>query len=304
MRAYTQALALDPLNSTIIAEQAILTGLQGRFDRAFGQLESLLAEYPGHLSVTLAMSTVAALAGQAERSLQFARQAQSLAPGNPIALIRVVDAYIQLGRLDDAEVYLNQARGIAPENESVLQATLRFLFVAGRHTELETITTRRAQLVIDSSGAVDSKIYLERLVWAAIGRLSNGDSTEASELLEKAMPRSVSLDPQPQSVHYLALLTRSHVLEKNDQSTINAALENGRVLAERVQAQGWGTGDVHYALAALAAAGGAVPDALEHLQDAVSNGWRGFLFAKNDPAMVPLHANPEYQALIRQVEKM
>jgi hypothetical protein len=134
--------------------------------------------------------------------------------------------------------------------------------------------------------------------------LSNGDSAGALALLEKAMPRSVSLDPQPQSVHYLALLTRSHVLEKNDQSTISAALENGRVLAERVQAQGWGTVDVHYALAALAAAGDAVPDALEHLRDAVSNGWRGFLFAKNDPAMMSLHAKAEYQALIRHVEEM
>ena len=303
-RTYTQALALDPLNLTIIAEQAILAGLQGRFDRAFEQLESLLAEYPESLSVTLAMSRVAALAGQAERSLQFARQARSLAPDNPIALTRVVDAYIQLGRLDDAEATLNQARSVAPENESVLQVTVRFLLVAGRHTELETMTTQRAQLVIDSSGATDSKLHLERLVWAAIGRLSNGDSAGASRLLERAMPPSISLNPHPQSIHYLALLTRSRVLEQNDQATISVALENGRVIAQRVQAQGWGTGDVDYALAALAAASGAVPDALEHLQDAVSNGWRSYLFANQDPAMASLHATKEYQALIQQVEAM
>jgi len=304
MRTYTQALALDPLNSTIIAEQAILTGLQGRFDRAFEQMESVLAEDPEQLAVTLAMSRVAALAGQTERSLQFARSALSLAPDNPIVLARVVDAYIQLGRLQDAEATLDQARSVAPENESVVQVTLRFLLVAGRHTELGTLTTRRAQLVADGSGLSDSKIHLERLVWAAIGRLSSGDSAGASELLERAMPDSVSLDPHPQSIHHIALLIRSRILEGSDQATITAALENGRVIAQRVQAQGWGTGDVDYALAALAAAGGTVPDALAHLEDAVSHGWRGFLFANQDPAMASVHASQEYQALIQRVASM
>jgi len=303
-RAYTQALALDPLNTTIIADQAILMGLQGRFDRAFEQLESLLAEQPERLSPTLAMSRVAALAGQAERSLEFARQAQSLAPDNPIALTQVVDAYIQLGRLDDAEAILNQAQSIAPENESVIKATLRFLLVAGRHAELQTLTTQRAQRFINNSGSTESKLYLERLVWAAIGRLSNGDSAGASELLERAMPRPISLDPHPQSIHYLALLTRSRVLEEKDQLTIAAALENGRVIAQRVQAQGWGTSDVDYALAALEAAGGAVPDALAHLHDAVNQGWRNFLFANQDPAMASLHAVKDFQTLMQQAETL
>jgi Tfp pilus assembly protein PilF len=303
-RAYTQALALDPLNSTIVAEQSILMGLQGRFDRAFDQLESLLAANPERLSVVLAISRVAALAGEAERSLQFAQQAQSLAPDNPIALTRVVDAYIQLGRLDDAEASLDQAQSVAPQNESVLQVTLRFLLVAGRHTELQTMTAQRLQPFINSPGPTESKTHLERLVWAAIGRLSSGDSEGASELLEKAMGSFVSLDPTPQSIHYLALLTRSRVLEKSDQATIATALENGQVIEQRVQAQGWGTGDVDYALAALAAAGGAVPDALAHLQDAVSNGWRSYLFANQDPALASLHATSEYQALIQLLESM
>jgi TolB-like protein/Tfp pilus assembly protein PilF len=303
-RAYTQALALDPLNTTIVAEQAILMGLQGRFDRAFEQLESLLAEQPERLSPTLAMSRVAALAGQTERSLQFAQQAQSLAPDNSIALTQVVDAYIQLGRLDDAEANLNQAQSIAPENESVVQVTLRFLLVAGRHAELQTMTTQRAQPFINNPASTESKLHLERLVWAAIGRLSNGDSAAASELLEQAMPGSISLDPHPQSIHYLALLTRSRVLEEKDQATITEALENGRVIAQRVQDQGWGTGDVDYAMAALEAAGGAVPVALEHLQEAVNHGWRSFLFANQDPAMASLHATKEYQTLMQQVEEL
>jgi TolB-like protein/tetratricopeptide (TPR) repeat protein len=303
-RAYTQALALDPLNAKIIAEQAILTGLQGRFDRAFEQLESLIVEYPEGLSAMLAMSTVAALAGQAELSLQFAQRSQSLASDNPIALTRVVDAYIQLGRLDDAEAILNQAQSIAPENESVLQVTLRFLLVAGRHSELQIMTTQRVQRFINNPGSADSKTYLERLVWAAIGRLSSGDSAGASELLETAFSDAESLDPNPQSIHYLALLTKSRVLEGKDQATIAAALENGRDTAQRAQDQGWGTSDVDYALAALEAAGGVVPDALEHLQDAVNLGWRSSLFANQDPAMASLHANTEYQTLMRQVEKL
>ncbi len=304
MRAYTQAIALDPLNATITAEQAILIAFQGRFERAFEQLGPLLAEDPERLSITLAMSKAAALAGQAERSLQLARRAQTLAPENPIALARVIDAYIQLGRLDDAEASLNQALTVASKNETVIKVSLRFLLVAGRHAELEALTTQRAQMVIDSPDLRDSKLRLEGLVWGAIGRLSVSDSAGASELLEMAIPSSANLDPHPQSIHYLALLTRSRVLEENDDAKIAAALEKGRAIAQRVQSQGWGTGDVDYALAALAAAGGAVPDALQHLNDAIDRGWRNFLFANQDPAMASLHATAEYQAIIQRGENM
>ena len=303
-RAYSQALALDPLNPTITTDQAILIALQGRFERAFDQLEPLLAENPERLSVTLAMSKVAALAGQAERSLALARQAQSMAPDNPIALTRMIDAYIQIGRLDDAETSLNHARTVASENETVIQASLRFLLVAGRHAELEALTTQRAQLVIDSPGSRNSKLGLDRLVWAAIGRFSVGDAAGASQLLVTALPDSANLDPHPQSIHRLALLTRSLVLEENDEAKISAALEKGQAIAQRVQAQGWGTGDVDYALAALAAAGGAAPDALRHLNNAIGRGWSGFLFANQDPAMASLHATAEYQAMIQRAGMM
>ena len=217
---------------------------------------------------------------------------------------QVVAAYIQLGRIDDAEANLDAARSVAPENESVLQATLRFLLVAGRHAELDTMTAQRAQIVINNSGLADSKMHLERLVWAAIGRLASGDSAGASEWREKAMLDSISLDPHPQSVRCLALLSRSRVLEEHDQASISAAMENGRAVAQRVQAQGWGTGDADYALATLAAAGGAVPEALGHLQDAVAKGWRSVSFANRDQAMAPLHSNADYLALIQQVEQM
>jgi len=116
------------------------------------------------------------------------------------------------------------------------------------------------------------------------------------------MPSSTSLDPHPESIHYLALLTRSRVLEENDDAKIAAALERGRAIAQRIRSHGWGTGDVDYALAALAAAGGAVPDALGHLNDAIDRGWRSFLFANQDPAMASLRATAEFQAIMRRLE--
>jgi TolB-like protein/Flp pilus assembly protein TadD len=300
MRAYTQALALDPLNPIIISEQAILMALQGRSERAFERLEELLVADHKLLPVTLAMSRVAALAGKAERSLQFALQAQAAAPNNPIVITRVIDAYLQLGRLDDAEASLDLARSVASENESVIQASMRFLFAAGRNNELEKLTTERMQLVIDNEGAADTKLYLERLVWGAIGRLSVNDSAGASELLERALPASITLDPHPDSIRSLALLTRSRVLQGSDLAQIGASLDLGRAIAQRARAQGWGTGDVDYAMASLAAAGGSVPDALAHLNDAAERGWRDVLYANQDPAMTSLRSTGEYQSFIER----
>ena len=119
VRAYTQAQALDPLNARIIVEQSILLALQGRYERALDQLDPLLTDGPDQLLVTLAMSKISALDGNSDRSLQLALQAQTLAADNPIVLTRLVDAHIQLGRLDDAETVLQLALTVAPENESV-----------------------------------------------------------------------------------------------------------------------------------------------------------------------------------------
>jgi len=302
MRAYTQALALDPLNPGIITEQAMLMGFQGRSERAFEQLESLLVDDPERLPVKLAMSRVAALAGQPERSLKYALEAQSAAPNNPVAITRVIDAYLQLGRLDEAAASLDRAQSVAPENESVIQASIRVLFAAGRSTELDKLTTQRVQFAINTEGLADSKLHLDRLVWGAIGRLSVNDTAGASELLELALPATLNLDPHPQSIRGLALLARSRALQGNDPAKIDAALKKGEAIAERVQAQGWATGDVDYALASLAAAGGSVPEALAHLNAAVDHGWRDVLYANQDPVMAALHTTTEYQTLISQFE--
>ena len=302
--AYSQALALDPLNPTIITAQAILTALQGRFERAFEQLEPLLDADPENLSVTLAMSRIAALAGQNDRSLQFASEARTLAPDNPLALAQLIDAHISAGQLAEAEDVLKQARTVAPENESVIQVSLRFLLVAGRHQELDDLATQRMQFVIDSPGLSESKIRLERLVWGGIGRLSVDDSGGASELLEKAMLNPADVGPHPETIHYLALLTRSRVLGKAGEEKIAEAVERGQTVSRRVRAQGWQTPDVDYAMAALSAAAGATDDALQHLSDAIDLGWRGVLFANQDPAMASLRKNAEYLALIQRVEKI
>lgn len=297
MLAYTQALALDPLNPTIIADQAILHALQGRFDRAFERLQPLRSDNPEHLAVALAASRVASLAGQPERALQLTREAQLLAPDNPIVLTHITDLYIQLGRLDDAESSLQKAQELAPENETVIKGSLRFLLAAGRHAELAELATQRAQFVIDSPGLRDSRLRLERLVWDAIGRMSVDDAAAASELLETAIPESANLDPHPQSVRYRALLIRSRVVRNADPAEISDAIERARALAGRVQSQGWGTGDVDYSLAALAAAAGDVSVALQHLQDAVDRGWRDFNSADHDPTLASLHGTPGYRSL-------
>lgn len=67
-----------------------------------------------------------------------------------------------------------------------------------------------------------------------------------------------------------------------------------------MRAQGWATGDVDYALASLAAAGGSVAEALAHLNAAVDHGWRDVLYANQDPVMAALRPTAEYQTLISQ----
>jgi pentatricopeptide repeat protein len=105
---FTQALALDPYNPAIHENLAMLFAYQGRFDDANAQLQETAQRVPERLTGSLASSRVAALSGDNEQALDHAQKAIELAPLSPVALATLADAYLRLGRPDEAATALQQ----------------------------------------------------------------------------------------------------------------------------------------------------------------------------------------------------
>jgi TolB-like protein/Tfp pilus assembly protein PilF len=294
---YTQAIALDPYNPAIPENMALMYAYQGRFDDAQEQLQLAAKRVPGRLTGSIAASRVAALAGDNEQSLDYARQAVALAPLSPIALAALVDANLRIGRPDDAKTALQQMLESSPKNETAIISTLRFYLMTGDYESLDRLAAERIAPFIDNPGWSGSEFLFEGVSWAATARLALDDAKGAQELLEKGVSNPDGLDPRPSVAHTLALLARARNQEGDSEAAAEMAAIADRIL-DRAQAEGWQGGIMHYARANVAASTGSSARALEHLRDAIEAGWNGAVSASHDPVMMDIVQLPEFLELM------
>jgi TolB-like protein/Tfp pilus assembly protein PilF len=299
---YTQALALDPYNPAIPENMALMFAYQGRFDDAQEQLRLAVQQVPDRLTGSLAASRVAALAGDNEQSLDYARQAVALAPLSPVALAALVDANLRLGRPDEAKTALQQMRESSPNNETAIISTMRFYLMTGDYVSLDKLATDRIAPFIDSPGWSGSEFLFEGVGWAATARLALDDATAAREMLGKGISDPDLLDPRPSVAQTLALFARARQLEADLDAAADIASSADQIL-DRAQAEGWEGGVMHYARAYVAASIGSSDRALQHLGDAIEAGWDDSVSASHDPVMAEIVQLPEYKELLNRSKK-
>ena len=240
-RLYTQALALDPLNSAILENQALLMAYQGRFEIAIKQLQKLDRREPGRLTGSLAAYRVWSAAGNNEKALELAQRATDLAPESPVALAALVDSNVRLGNLTRARVALDRMNESSPNNEIAITATLRYYLMTDNFLALDELASRRVKSVLDNEASYGSDLILERVRWGAIARLGLDDASGAREMLEKGIPALDDLDPRPVTVRVLALLARAKKLEGDSEGAAEASASASR-LAELARSEGWAGG--------------------------------------------------------------
>jgi len=295
-RVYTQALSLDPLNPSILENQALLFAFQGRFEKSIEQLKELDIKNPGRLSGTLALSQVWARSGNNEKALDFARLAVELAPQSPVALAGLVDKNARLGNFDQARSELARMNEYAFNNETAITSTMRFYLVTGNIEALDQLAATRLVGIVDDKGMAGTELLFHRVGWAAMARLALGDARRARELFEIGIPAPAELDPSPSSVRALALFARALKLDGDSEKASEIA-EIADRLGARALAQGWGGSQLDYALACVAGSADSTALALEHLRTAIDAGWDDFIYANHDPALADIVQLPGFQEL-------
>lgn len=238
MPIYNQALALDPLNQSILENQALLFAYQGLFDLAVDQLSAAAQRSPGRLTGSLTTSRVWALAGDKLKALEYARRSVELAPDSPVALASVVESLVRLGKLEQAQIILDRMIELAPENETAIVTTMRLYLAAGKYDELESLADSRVSPYLDRPDWEGTALLFERARWAALARLAQGDVRGARDLLEKGIPDAEVLEPQPVAANTLALLARVRKLDDDPEGAAEIAASAER-LVQRARGEGW-----------------------------------------------------------------
>lgn len=252
-RVYTQALALDPLNSAILENQALLFAYQGRFDNAGDRLAAAEQDNPGRLTGLLTAAEVTTLAGDFVKALDYARRAADIAADSPVALAALLVANAGVGELEQAQVALERMQQLAPDNEIAIAATMRFYLLTGDFEALDGLASSRIEGFLDNIGSVGPEFLFERVKWAATARLALGDHVGARELFEKGIPEPDGLGPHPANVRTLALWAQARALGDDPDGAAEIAATANR-LAERARAEGWSDRVLDDALACVAAA--------------------------------------------------
>jgi len=295
-RVYTQALALDPLNSAIIENQALLMANQGQFEEAIAQLHELDQRDPDRLTGALAAYRVWRLSGNNDKALEFAKRAVVLTPESPVALAALVDSNVRLGNFAAARAAFDHMSELAPNNELVIAAAMRFYMMTGDLDALDELTSSRLEGIVDGADFAGSELLFERARWGAIARLSHDDAQGARGLLEKGIPDPAALDPRPETVRALALLARARNLDGDTEGAVKV-IETANHLADTAVAEGWDSSQLGYARACVAAATGSTGEALLYLREAIDAGWNDFTFANHDPVLADVIQLSEYQML-------
>jgi tetratricopeptide (TPR) repeat protein len=234
------------------------------------------------------------VSGRYDRYVVQSRKALSLDPGNQNFPAHLGMSFLDLGDLTKAKVWIDRAVQMAPEN--VWPNVYMSLLLALRGDQAAALKRAR---VAQSDWELD---------WTALalvrdGELREGRYTDALSLYEKTYPELLKDDPKIDGSNWRPAIGVALVLSETDEREqanllLTRSLRHIQTLP-RLGLYGYGIADVQiYALQ------GDKQKALSALRQAIDEGWRVWwrYLLKQDPNLESLHDEPEFQAMVAEIE--
>jgi tetratricopeptide (TPR) repeat protein len=202
--------------------------------------------------------------------------------------------FLDLGDLTEAEVWIDRAIQMAPEK--IWPNVAMSLLLALRGDQAAAL--KRARVA-------QSDWELERFALALVrdGELREGRYTDALSLYEKTYPELLLDDPKIDGSNWRPAIDVALVLsETAEREQANLLLTRSlRHIQTRPRLGMYGYG---FADAQIYALQGEKQKALSALRQAIDEGWRSLwrYSLKLDPNLESLHDEPEFQAMVAEIE--
>jgi tetratricopeptide (TPR) repeat protein len=296
LASFEKALELDPLSLSTISWIGITLNVLGRFDESLSWYEKALEIDPDYAWAISGFGFHHWLvSAQLDEAVVWTTKAAALDPGNNRYLAMLGGLFLDLGDPDQAENWLVRGIELDPESFSANQAAALFYLYRGAEAAA-AMAARKAYAVFPLFGFV---LPLLRDHEVRAGRYA-----EARALYEEHFPELLyESDPKIEDRNCLAAIDLALILSRTGEQ------ERADLLLDRSlqQIQGWarlgqggyGVNDVQiYALR------GEKQKALSSLRQAIDVGWRsGWWYQlKLKPDLEVLHDEPEYQAMVAEIE--
>jgi TolB-like protein/cytochrome c-type biogenesis protein CcmH/NrfG len=293
---FLKAAELDPLSAKILSSVGAAFESLGRFEEALVWYERSLELDPildginerigfYHWSVT----------GKLDQAVVWYRRAVSLDPEQPIFATTLGVIYLDLGDPDNAEYWFERSIALRPER-SAADIEMSFLHLY-RGDESAAVKQARKALTVFPGNS-------EALLLLRNHELSSGRYAEARALFEKNNSDLLGDDdPKVGRMNWVDAVYLALVLFKTgEKERANLLLEKSLQHIQTKPRLGW-NGYVIFDVDIFALQG-EKQKALAALRQAIDEGWRRYWWytLKHDPDLVSLHDEPEYQAMVAEIE--
>jgi TolB-like protein/Tfp pilus assembly protein PilF len=293
---YLKAAELDPLSARILAGVGIALEFQGQFEEALAWYERAYENDPMQDMVSLRMGGYHwSVLGELDQAVVWFRRAAFIDPDYSGNIAPLGDVFLDLGDSDKAAYWIERSIEIDPEwlNGMVSMSYLHLY----RNDEAAAVNQARKALAVSPRD------------WGSFNllrsyELSAGRYAEARTLYKETYPELLSDDdPTVGRMNFEPAVDLALVLfNTGEKGRADMLLEKSlRYIRTkpRFGKNGYGLTDVQiYALQ------GDRQKALSTLQHAIDEGWRQYwwYYLKHDPNLESLHDEPEFQAMVAEIE--
>jgi tetratricopeptide (TPR) repeat protein len=294
---HKKAVELNPLSTYSINQVGLALAALGRFDEGLTWLEKAFEVDPGYSFTLWCIGRHHWLiSGDYGEAVRWFRKAISVDPDELWSPAHLGDLFMDLGDPDRAEYWVRRSIEVGPESWVANHSMQRLQLYLG--DEVAALEFGRKA---DEIGRAWETVFSFQLI--ADQELRAGQYSEARALYEKGYPELLGeAAPNVDYRNHRAAIGLASVLFKTGEQEqanllLNRSFQRIQILP-RLNWNGYGIADVQiYALR------GEKQKALSALRQAIDEGWRvGPFFLKQDPTLESLHDEPEYQAMVAEIE--
>jgi tetratricopeptide (TPR) repeat protein len=290
---HRKAAELDPLSAGIIVGVGADLQSLGRFDEALARYQRALEVDPGYADAYITIGNhYWSVLGQLDEAVVWYAKGISLDPGNPQYPANLGSLFLNLGDFDRAESWIERSLELGPESFWPNFAMHTLHLYRGDEAALDS-----ARRVFALNPPFVPDLLRDH-------ELRAGRYTEARALYEKSYPELLNEgDPTIDGSNWGAAIGLALVLSRTGEQEhadllLNRSFQHIQTLP-RLSFYGYGIADVKiYTLQ------GEKQKALLALRQAIDEGWRSlwWYYLKYDPTLESLHAEPEFQAMVAEIE--
>jgi tetratricopeptide (TPR) repeat protein len=291
---HRQAFELNPLSAAVITDVGEDLEMLGRFDEALTWYEKALEVDPDNPSAYLYIGAhYFFVLGQLDEALVWLAKARAIDPDDPETTAFIGLGLLTLGDTEKAKYWIQRSIELDPDNKSSNFAVQ--VLSLYREDESSLDSARRASANL-------------RRMWAGLAVLRNhelreGRPAEARALYEQSNPELLSEDdPKIGTNNYdIAIDLALVLIRTGEQERADLLLDHSLEYIKTIPRLGFGHGIADVQIYALQ---GEKQKALSALRQAIDEGWRAWwrYFLEHDPNLESLHDEPEFQAMVAEIE--